>query len=199
MGDERCLVCGSEFIQCVSAYDSPCSWCSHCGMTKGEEWEEPTTSDAWDDLVKLRAAARALVNIINPNPDESHNPAGISGLALALKAVLDGAAGQTSATSATEGKPSPVREDEDSIASTAQTSSPGDAPKTGALSSELFTPEMVEAIWSISFGRIGAYAELDPLFGHFGVFEGNTPIADGLTREAAIRRAFDLSRGDGGK
>lgn len=59
---------------------------------------------------------------------------------------------------------------------------------------------MYEACTAITFGRRGAYAEQvaadeDPVFGHWATYVGNAPDADGLTREAAIARAFDLSKG----
>ena len=74
-----------------------------------------------------------------------------------------------------------------------------DEPQQGAAeSAALFSPEMVEALWSVSFGRNGAYAEIDPMFGKWATYVGNTPDGDGFTREAAIRRAFDLSRGEKG-
>ena len=60
-----CRICGAEGLICVSAYDSPCSWCRVCGGINGEEFEEPSPSQAWVDLKALRDAAAATIEAIN--------------------------------------------------------------------------------------------------------------------------------------
>ena len=130
-------------------------------------------------LTGERDEARALVDILCPGALDSGGGEG-------EKASAD--------TSATEGKPfTSVGDDGRSLSRPpTQTSSPGDAPKTGAL----FTPEILDRVSRVEFeSGFSAYSD-DAACDDWHVEDamGNR-VASTLSQSGAIQMAFELSRG----